>query len=253
MDRKSLEKLKAALIEGRITLDEGMAKFIRAGRTDDFNERRKTAAGRFNMKCEQCGSQKDFVIVRTWQPEPLFRHRQKAYKKYEKIVGKTFGPKSKLAVSVMSKTILDWSKLSQKEQQQLYRKKRNEITEKRYGKEIDKEALISCIDEQIEYQRLKGAKRLCKTCYFNLTELNLDRCPRCKELFGLVRFKKITEETCDCCRDESIEKINCYNCNYIGGSLIIDPDESYCALKWKDLPEEEYCEYWVKLQEYDDY
>ena len=64
-----------------------------------------------------------------------------------------------------------------------------------HGDEIEKETLITVIDEYLRYISLEDTVTFCKKCAFLWDKKGMDLCPVCKE-----KYKSIYNKTCYNCR-----------------------------------------------------
>jgi len=71
------------------------------------------------------------------------------------------------------------------------------IVRKNYIQEIEKEAMLIYLDENIEYLSFENTKTFCKKCAFNYDKNGRDLCPKCQK-----NYKPIQYDTCVDCLPE---------------------------------------------------
>ncbi|NNU78177.1 hypothetical protein [Clostridium estertheticum] len=88
--------------------------------------------------------------------------------------------------------VVTYSELSWK----IYKEKCKELLFKEYGEQIEKETIITVIDESLRYISLADTVTFCKKCAFIWDKKGMNICPICK-----TRYKKICNRTCYECKE----------------------------------------------------
>lgn len=77
----------------------------------------------------------------------------------------------------------------------IYKEKSRELLFEEYGEQIEKEILITTIDEYLRYISLEDTVTFCKKCAFLWDKKHMNLCPICK-----IKYKMIYHKTCYDCR-----------------------------------------------------
>ena len=78
----------------------------------------------------------------------------------------------------------------------IYKEKCRELLFKEYEEQIEKETIITVIEENLRYISLEDTVTFCKKCAFLWDKKGMNLCPICK-----TRYKKIYNITCYECKD----------------------------------------------------
>lgn len=87
--------------------------------------------------------------------------------------------------------VVTYSALSWK----IYKEKCKELLFEEYGEQIEKETIVTVIDEYVRYISLEDTITFCKKCAFLWDKKGMNLCPICKS-----KYKKIYYDKCSDCK-----------------------------------------------------
>lgn len=132
---------------------------------------RKTLSHKY--KCNHC---KDLFEAPITKVIPIFIDDRKEEKAQE--------------INVVTFSSLAWK---------IYKEKSRTLLFEEYGEQIEKETIITVIDQYLRYISLEDTVTFCKKCAFLWDKKGMNLCPVCK-----VKYKKIYNKTCYDCREKQM-------------------------------------------------
>ena len=147
----------------------------------------KTLPYRKKERCPKCGA--TFRYRRTMVPAYICNKCKNEFETPSLVRDPTYVDDIKQNIDSTKTYKIRYSRVRYK----IYKSRKKELLEKNYGNEIEYDALINYIKDNMRYLKFEGAVTWCSTCAFNYDKNDADLCPKCKKNYKIRRFKTCKE------------------------------------------------------------